>query len=94
MEPTFRHEPDAGLFVAEAGGVEASIVYKRLDEGKLDFESTFVPHALRNQYLGTRLVRYAFEWARANGCMVVPSCWFVRQVMDREPEWQGLKAEK
>ena len=94
MEPTFRHEPDAGLFVAESGGVEASIVYKRLDEGKLDFESTFVPHVLRNQYLGKRLVRYAFEWARANGCTVVPSCWFVRQVMDREPEWQGLKAEK
>ena len=93
VEPTFRHEPDACLFVAEVGGVEASVTYRRLDDRKLDFESTFVPHSLRNQYVGTRLVRYALEWARAAGCKVVPSCWFVRQVMEREPEWQTLKSD-
>ncbi|MFI5206729.1 MAG: GNAT family N-acetyltransferase [Gemmatimonadales bacterium] len=37
-------------------------------------------------------MRYALGWARDNNLKVVPSCWFVRMLMDKEPEWQRLKA--
>ena len=92
MEPTFRHDPVQGLFIADVGGVEASLAYAKREDGTVDFQSTFVPHALRNQYLGTRLVRYALVWARENQLKVVPTCWFVRMLMDREAEWRDLRA--
>ncbi len=93
MEPTFRHDPDQGLFIAEVGDVAATIAYTRKGAATLDFQSTFVPHSLRNQYFGTRLVRYALGWARDNNLKVVPTCWFVRMLMDKEPEWKALKSD-
>ena len=93
MEPTFRHDPDQGLFIAEVGEVAATLAYQRVGPATVDFQSTFVPHVLRNQYLGTRLVRLALGWARDNRLRVVPSCWFVRMVIEKEPEWRGLVAD-
>lgn len=93
MQPKLRHEPTQGLFIADVGGVEASLTYARRDETTVDFQSTFVPHTLRNQYLGTQLVRYALAWARDNKQKVVPTCWFCRMIMDREPEWKELRAD-
>lgn len=93
MDPTFRHDPDQGLFIAEVGDVAATLAYTRKDATTLDFQSTFVPHVLRNQYFGTRLVRYALGWARDNNQKVVPTCWFVKVLMDKEPEWKSVRAD-
>ena len=93
MEPKFRHEPEQGLFIAEVGDVAATVAYTRKEEHTLDFQSTFVPHVLRNQYFGTRLVRYALAWARDNHTKVVPTCWFVKMIMDKETEWADVRSD-
>jgi len=91
--PTIRHDPEQGLFVAEVGEAAATLAYRRTDEHTVDLQSTFVPHELRNQYVGTQLVRHALTWARSSGLRVIPSCWFVRMLMDREPQWRELIAD-
>ena len=92
MEPKFGHDPGQGLFTAEVGDVAATLLYAQLNETTVDFQSTFVPDALRNQYFGTRLVRYALGWARDHNLKVVPSCWFVKMVIEKEPHWKALLA--
>jgi predicted GNAT family acetyltransferase len=94
MEPTFHHEPDARMFVADVGGVQGTVSYVPVDHRTLDFQSTYVPHALRGQRVGTLLVRYALSWAREHDMRVVPSCWFVAMVMDKEPVWRDVRAER
>ncbi|HEY2805827.1 MAG TPA: GNAT family N-acetyltransferase [Gemmatimonadales bacterium] len=88
--PTFIHDDEQGLFIADIDGHQATLTYQAVDDTTLDFQSTFVPHALREQQIGTRLVRYGLEWARERKMKVIPSCWFVGSVVERYPEFRDL----
>jgi predicted GNAT family acetyltransferase len=81
MEPAdIRHEP--GRFTLEVDGAVAYIAYRMLDDHTIEYASTFVPPALRLRGIGYRLVEHALAYAADQGFTVVPSCWFVRRVMD------------
>ncbi len=90
MSPTLSHDESLHLFIAELDGHQATVAYRQVDDLILDFQSTYVPHVLRGQHLGTRVVCYALDWARARGLRVVPSCWFVGSVVERHPEYRDL----
>ena len=85
------HDEQSHLFTAEVDGHQATLSYAPVDEKTMDFQSTYVPHSLRNRQVGTALVRYALDHARSRGWKVIPSCWFVRQVLDRFPEYADLE---
>lgn len=87
---TLGHDEHSHLFTAEVDGHQATLSYLPLDGKTVDFQSTYVPHALRNRQVGTALVRHALDHARERGWAIVPSCWFVRQVIDRYPEYRDL----
>jgi predicted GNAT family acetyltransferase len=53
---------------------------------------TEVPVPLRGQGHGARLVIGALRQARQKGYKVVPSCWFVRDVMQAFPEFADLRS--
>ena len=93
MLPTFSHDPSLHLFIIEVDGHQATVAYQRAGEGVLDFQSTYVPHVLRNRHVGTQLVRYALDWAEGHGQRVIPSCWFVKVVVERMPEFGPLLVE-
>ncbi len=78
------------MFIADVDGHQATVAYRTVDDATLDFQSTYVPHVLRNQHIGTQLVRYALDWAREQGVRVVPSCWFVGSVVERYPEYRDV----
>jgi hypothetical protein len=78
-EPTIRHEP--GRFFMEVGDDVAYLAYKQVDDGTVDYISTFVPATLRGRGLGKRLVRHALAWAEQEGLTVVPTCSFVQKVL-------------
>ena len=63
--------------------------YEPAGDGVLDFVHTYVPDALRHRQVGTQLVLHALEHARARGLKVIPSCWFVRAVIERHPDLSG-----
>jgi hypothetical protein len=92
MEPlAIRHDAVGRRFLAESQGRTAILEYRLLEEGVVDFASTFVPHELRGRRIGTRLVLHALAEARSRGLRVRPSCWFVRVVMDAHPEFRDLR---
>ncbi len=89
-EVILRHDEGGQRFLAEAAGHTAVLSYQSLGSGAVDFASTYVPDALRGRRIGTRLVVFALAEARSRGLTVRPSCWFVRVVVDRHPEYRDL----
>jgi uncharacterized protein len=78
----FEMDTPAGLAVADY----------RLAGNVMTMFHTEVPPALRGRGYGYHLVRGALEEVRRLNLKVVPTCWFVRQVIDRRPELQDLLA--
>ena len=62
----------------------------RMTPGVMTLFHTEVPVTLRGRGIGARLVQGALEDARRAGVKVVPTCWFVREFIDRNPQFADL----
>jgi hypothetical protein len=78
--PPIHHDPGRRFWLVQDGEV-AYLAYRFVDETTVDYASTWTPHALRGRGLATHLVNHALAWAREANLTVIPSCWFVRNVM-------------
>jgi uncharacterized protein len=76
----FEMDTPAGLAVADY----------RLAGNVMTIYHTEVPVPLRGSGYGYHLVRGTLEEVRRLNLKVVPQCWFVRQVIERRPEFQDL----
>ena len=76
----FEMDTPAGLAVADY----------RLAGNVMTIFHTEVPGPLRGRGYGYHLVCGALEEVRRLNLKVVPRCWFVREVIDRRPEFQDL----
>ena len=83
---TVTHDEAAGRFFAEVDGQEVYTKYRHVDEGTVDFVSTFTPPELRGSGLAREVVDAALAWARAEGKQVRASCWYVAKVLEQEGE--------
>ena len=92
MESEIYNDIENNRFVVRTEHGEATLKYKRADADTLDFTSTFVPEAARGSGLGEKLVLHAVDWAEENDFQVLPSCPFVRHVLDEHPERVGVLA--
>lgn len=93
MEADILNDIENNRFVAMTEHGEATLKYKRADEDTLDFTSTFVPEEARGSGLGERLVLHAVDWAQENDFQVLPTCPFVRHVLDEHPERVAVLAQ-
>jgi predicted GNAT family acetyltransferase len=62
----------------------------RLSPGRIVFFHTLVEPAFEGAGIGSRLVRYELDDARARGLTVTPRCPFVRAFIKRHPEYADL----
>lgn len=94
MSVDVRLDEDRSRFVVELGdGSEAYLAYREREDGSLDYESTFVPREHRGRGIAEELVVHALERAREAGRTIVPSCPYVRHVVeDEHPEFGSLVA--
>ena len=92
MDGDLSHDEARHTFVLNVDGGQAVLHYHPVDRATVDFQSTFVPVALRGRGLGGRLVVHALGWAQARGMRVIPSCWFVSDVVASHPEFRSLIA--
>lgn len=83
-ESRFEMPTSAGLAVADY----------RVSGNVMTIYHTQVPSALRGRGHGVHLVVGALQIARANGYKIVPSCWFVREVMSSRHEYDDLWADR
>ena len=97
MEPvriTFEHDVDAHQYRLRRDGEVVSLAdYRPLDDGTTRvFHHTLTPLAHRGNGYAADLVGRALDDVRAAGGKVVPTCWFVADVMDASPDYADLRA--
>jgi predicted GNAT family acetyltransferase len=90
MENKTRHEPENERFVIETPSGNATLVYRHAGPKRLDYRSTFVPEEERSRGIGERMVLDALDWARSNDYSVIPSCPFVKAVVQRHLEYEEV----
>ena len=76
----FEMDTPAGLAIANY----------RLEGEVMTIYHSEVPAPLRGRGYGYHLVRGTLDELRRLNLKVVPQCWFVRQVIERRPEFQDL----
>ena len=86
---TVRDEPARDRYEIEIDGAVAVLEYRRRP-GVITLLHTEVPAALRGHGLADRLARAALDAARADGLKVIPVCPFVKQFLERHPEYRPL----
>ena len=89
MSAHVRHNSDEKRFELDTSAGLAVADY-RLSEGVMTIYHTEVPVLLRGRGIGARLVRGALGEARGLGVKIVPQCWFVREFIDRNPDFADL----
>jgi hypothetical protein len=92
MGVDLRHDAERSRFVAETDGRASVLEYADQGNQVLEYQSTFVPPELRRRGIASDLVKFALDYARENSYRIVPTCWFVRQFIDNNPEYRDLVA--
>ena len=79
-------------FELNIDGKTAFLEYHAQGAEVLAFTHTFVPPELRGRNLAAILTKYALEDARRLGKKVVPICSYVAVFMERNTDFQELRA--
>lgn len=89
MEIRTEHEPDRHRFVLYVG-TEAAATSEYFDNAtERNFYHTVTIPKYRGRGLAAVLTETALDDTRRQGLTVVPSCWFVREFIDTNPDTYG-----
>lgn len=95
MSINIQHDKAGKKFIVVIDGKVSTLAYKVLPGEKiLDYYSTFVPPELRGRHIGDDLVKYALDYAKENHYKIIPSCPFVEKIIDRNPKYKIVLANK
>jgi uncharacterized protein len=86
------HNEPKDRFELIVDGELASFAEYRASGDVLVFDHTVTDPAFRGQGLAARVVQFALEHARETNRTVVPQCWFVREFIESNPEFEDLVA--
>lgn len=85
-----QHDDDASRYVLRRSGEPVGVLDYRRDGELVTIFHTEINPQVRGKGLGAVLVRDALEDLRGHGCTVRPTCWYVREFMDRNDEFADL----
>ena len=89
-ELTVEHDANGQRFLVKLEGYEACLMY-RLHDKDLDLYHTYVPEVFRGKGLAEKLCKAGFEYAKANGLTVIPSCSYISGAyLKRHPQYEPL----
>jgi predicted GNAT family acetyltransferase len=86
------HDEHARRYELHVGAELATIAEYRPSDDVWVFHHTETMPSFRGRGLAERLVRFALDDVRSRGKTVVPSCWFVADVMQANSEYADLLA--
>ncbi len=89
-----RHEKDSHRFIGDTPTGTAVLAYAPAGAGVLELYSTYVPATERGQGLGGQLVEAAVAYARDQGLLIIPTCWYVADWIAAHPEHGDLVTRK
>ena len=84
------HDAPGHRFCVALQGYEACLMYRGSGQ-EMDLYHTYVPEVFRGRGVAERLCKAAFEYAKANGLPVIPSCSYISGAyLKRHPEYEPL----
>ncbi|RHJ93578.1 GNAT family N-acetyltransferase [Parabacteroides bouchesdurhonensis] len=86
MEYEITHYPEKKRFEIKLEGVTAFVQY-RLRDGKLDIIHTIVPPLIEGRGVAAALVKYAYDYALANGMKPQATCSYAVTWLHRHPDY-------
>ncbi len=90
MQIQIEHDTQSKRFLSRVDSGSATLSYASMNDGVLDFRSTFVPPKDRKRGIGEQIVLHALRYARDHGFRVRPSCDFVSAVLERHSEFDAI----
>ena len=92
MDTEVRNAQDRSRYELVIDGTVVGVADYRIDGEVVVFPHTEIATSHRGRGLGDVLVRAALEDVRTTGRTVVPQCWFVRELIEANPEYADLLA--
>ena len=94
-EPTYQivHEPTStggGFFVKDGDRVLGRLLWRRTDAGDMDGYTTFTEPELRGKGMARKLVDELVSTALEEGVGIVPTCPYIRSVLEADPALKPL----
>lgn len=90
MKLDIQHDTKKHCFYVNFDNTQCALKYDVAEEGVLNFRSTYVPEAYRQQGIAGKIVKEGLEYAKANNYKIIPSCSFVKAFIKRHPEYAEL----
>src|SRR3546814_14458793 len=94
MDTQVRDVAERSRYELLVDGEVAGFAEYRSEGEHVVFPHTVIDPQRRGQGLGAILVRGALDAVRPSGHKVVPSCWYVAQVIAENPEYADLRSEE
>lgn len=92
MSTDIRNNEELQRYELVSDGNVIGIADYHSDGDTLVFPHTEIAPPLRGSGLGERLVSAALDDVRRRGAKIRPACWFVREFVRDNPEYQDLVA--
>ena len=85
-----QHEKAHSRFCVKLEGYEACLMYRQSGK-EVDLYHTYVPEVFRGRGMAEKLCKAAFEYAKAEGLTVIPSCSYIADAyLKRHSEYEPL----
>ncbi len=84
------HDAANHLFFIKVKGGNAEISYDKHADDYLDLTHTYVPGASRGFGIASDLTEQVLKFARENQYKIKPSCPFIKNYIDKNPEYKSL----
>lgn len=86
-----RHNEDQSRYEGWVDGELAGFAAYQRDDGRITFTHTEVGDAYEGHGVGSAIARFALDDVRAqDGPRVVPQCRFIRDWIDRHPDYRSV----
>jgi predicted GNAT family acetyltransferase len=79
-------------FIRLADGTEGEMTYRKVRDGVVAIDHTYVPDQHRGQGIAEKLVKVGVGDIKAQNLKIIPLCWYVAAQFRRHPEWEDLRA--
>ena len=89
---TIADQPDRDRYELHFDGERLGLLSYRLVDDVITHRHTEIDPSVGGRGLGSVLVRFALDDARARGLSVIPQCPFVAHFIVRHPEYEDLVA--
>lgn len=86
------HDSINQRFLIHAEGQEGVLNYRRMPEGVLEYQKTYLDKNLRGRGWSRELVKHALNYAKKHRVKIKPSCPLVSDYMAAHPEYRYLEA--